>query len=723
MPEFKELTNKEAYDLFKTNSAFRGDIADWLFEEPALPDAKVFEVKLPPVNMHRKVGPIKLKTRLDFFSSAPRFSALRFKDSKKQPSQCKLEELGEEAVILVVKPSAQVPDGVDIRVEASGVGKLIDANNLGKGERGTCVFIWRFKVIDCADMVGWYDPGQLAQTAVGVAISTIFGRNADYRVTESLAAISNDADGDKEPEPLVDGFFDYSGHDDLWIDYVADTGDGWNSTYSVAYHISQPQLQVAADMSIPRGHVLIFGGDEVYPTSSRPVYRQRLVDAYEAALPETDEPHPHAFAIPGNHDWYDSLVSFTRLFCQRRWFAGWKTRQSRSYFALKLPHKWWLIGTDVQLDSDIDFPQVEYFKKVASKMEKGDQIILCTAEPHWIYDKLLKKYDNQINENNLAFLEQKIFCDNTIQVYLSGDLHHYRRHAPVMGPGHKITAGGGGAFMHPTHGGDVTELRDGFHLQKSFPSRETSSRVSLKNLGFVFLNPKFGVLTAVLYTLTCWSVMAPIGRFGVREFWPVFKTVIATAVISPIAVFWIALVFAGFLMFTDTYSKLYRWIAGPLHGIAHLAATFFIGWFATYLGVSVFHLRFGSVWQLLIAAAVIVTLGWIVGSTVMGIYLLISLNGFARHANEAFSALAIQDWKNFLRLNIDSHGYLVIYPIGIRRIARKWKRSEDSTGSLVLPNDKKATSPGMIEEFIVISPKVTDSSWSPPPKQWIFVED
>ena len=35
-------------------------------------------------------------------------------------------------------------------------------------------------------MVGWYDPRQLARTAVEVAVSTIFGRHADYRITEAL---------------------------------------------------------------------------------------------------------------------------------------------------------------------------------------------------------------------------------------------------------------------------------------------------------------------------------------------------------------------------------------------------------------------------------------------------------------------------------------------------------------------------------------------------------
>ncbi|HEY6179460.1 MAG TPA: hypothetical protein VIX73_33625, partial [Kofleriaceae bacterium] len=70
-----------------------------------------------------------------------------------------------------------------------------------------------------------------------------------------------------------------------------------------------------------------FGGDLVYPVASREEYEQRLVMPYEHALPHTRAPHPDVFAIPGNHDWYDSLISFTRRFCSERWFAGWRTRQ------------------------------------------------------------------------------------------------------------------------------------------------------------------------------------------------------------------------------------------------------------------------------------------------------------------------------------------------------------------------------------------------------------
>lgn len=549
-------------------------------------------------------------------------------------------------------------------------------------------------------MVGWYDPRQLARTAVDVAVSTIFGKHADYRITEALVVPSQDDnifDDDSTDVPAnEDGIYDYSERDHIWIDYVADTGDGWDSTYSVAYQVGQPQLDLPGiDGPIPRGEILVFGGDQVYPVANRKSYRERLLEPYEAALPRTDPPNPHVFAVPGNHDWYDSLVSFTRLFCSRRWFGGWKTRQSRSYFALKLPHHWWLVGTDVQLDSDIDLPQLKYFKRIARKMDDGDRIILCTAEPHWIFAKIYNKYDDEMNENNLAFLDKRIFTRQQLAVYMSGDLHHYRRHATDGGL-QKITAGGGGAFLHATHGEDVQELADGYTLRKSFPPENESKKLSWKNLGFLFLNPWFGCVTALLYMLTCWSVMANLSRFGLRQWWPAVKAALVTSIANPTAVFWILLVWGGFLMFTDTYSKWYRWIAGTLHGFTHVLATFLIGWFATYVSVRYFGLKFARPPQLFVAAAIIATLGWVVGSTVMGVYLTISLNFFQRHSNEAFSALATPDWKHFLRLRIDANGGLTLFPIGIRKVARKWKRSS-GVGASFVPDDGRATAPELIE--------------------------
>ena len=219
--------------------------------------------------------------------------------------------------------------------------------------------------------------------------------------------------------------------------------------------------------------MLVFGGDEVYPTPSREEYQRRLVAPYAAAFGD-DEPgeRPHVYAIPGNHDWYDGLSAFTRLFCSDiggRRFAGWWTRQRRSYFVLKLPHRWWLVGSDGQLQRDLDVPQMEHFREIAERfMQAGDKVILCLSLPVWVYAQKYRSMGRVFDETDLIYLREEVFAKRGVEVkvYLTGDLHHYRRHQETVdsaaghSPVQKITAGGGGAFLHPTHEEDVSVLRE-----------------------------------------------------------------------------------------------------------------------------------------------------------------------------------------------------------------------------------------------------------------------
>jgi hypothetical protein len=85
------------------------------------------------------------------------------------------------------------------------------------------------------------------------------------------------------------------------------------------------------------------------------------------------------------------------------------------------------------------------------------------------------------------------------------------------------------------------------------------------------------------------------------------------------------------------------------------------------------------------------------------------LNFFGRHGNEAFSSLAVEDWKNFLRLHINEQGDLTIYPIGIRRVPRKWKASRDKTGPELESADPDASEPELIEPPIVMQRAGTDT--------------
>lgn len=612
-------------------------------------------------------------------------------------------------------------------------------------------------------MVGWYDPRQLAKTGIEVAISTIFGRHSDQRLIEAMGADAQEQ------------FYDYTCHyndnghdvcepdparprDSIWIDYVGDVGDGFNSTYAIAHHLAEesrafafrdPKTGAERTAETLRGDLLIFGGDEVYPTASREVYNERLVGPYEAALGYTHERHPHVFAVPGNHDWYDSLVAFTRLFTSRRWFGGWRTRQSRSYFALKLPHNWWLLGTDVQLGSDIDGPQVKYFEKLAAEMEaesartgKNASIILCHAEPHWIRAAQYEGLDPNYNESNLKLLEKRL--GRGVAVFIAGDLHHYRRHESLDQSTQKIIAGGGGAFLHPTHEGRrgknldvlIEKSIDGllndrtFKLKACFPPKKVSARLCWLNLWFPYLKGNaswtFGLVTAALYLIMTLSVIARMDD----NYWHFTKLSLDLSSIASTALYsvltdtfssvLVILTLVGFVFFTDTHSRLHRVFMGGAHGLAHILAAFAAAVvsvaFVDKIAISpkwIWHVAwagydFALDWRMLLAAVLIMLGGFVFGSLIMGLYLLISMNFFGRHSNEAFSSLAVEDWKNTLRLHINEEGSLTIYPIGIQRVPRKWKQNTRK-GPALLPDDARASAPELIEPPIVMARAFTKS--------------
>src|SRR5947209_2742057 len=94
-------------------------------------------------------------------------------------------------------------------------------------------------VIRCKK-VNWYEPRQLLRTAQKVAISTTFGEHSDRRLIEALADSGSALEGSRlTPQ----GAHDY--HEEpcpFWFDYLSDTGDGWDATYTVAYHVAQPYL-------------------------------------------------------------------------------------------------------------------------------------------------------------------------------------------------------------------------------------------------------------------------------------------------------------------------------------------------------------------------------------------------------------------------------------------------------------------------------------------------
>lgn len=536
-------------------------------------------------------------------------------------------------------------------------------------------------------MVDWFSPSQLAKTGIQAVVSSVFGNYADKR--ELQAALSNNEQSLKP--------YDFSNREDIWVDYVSDIGSGWNSTYSVAYLLGRKKLNIqnfnGKDYDLERGDILVMGGDEVYPVATPEEYKNRLVGPYRSSLSsvKNSAEAPTLFAIPGNHDWYDGLSSFMKLFCQQRWMGGWQTKQNRSYFAIKLPNNWWLWGIDIQLSADIDKPQLDYFDRMCSLAEKGDKVILCTAEPSWSYQEYQK--DDKPYQN-LKFFKDRYALKGekelNFSLILAGDLHHYVsfREENSENPKWRITAGGGGAFLHPTHQiPDTLNFEDSvYEKSHASPSKDESRRMAFKNLRFPFINLRFGVFFGLVYMLFGWftgtgntgSLINQMAVSGLSDLGVLIPSILASLFGSPGLSIFLALIFFGILALADTNRKkpLSSWIAGIIHGIVQVILLIFGLWLVSYLIIGLAGINPVSVLGIVLFFTGLGLSGWLLNGFAMGIYLLTCILVLKTHDTESFSSFRGEDYKSFVRLHVDTDG-LTIYPITIPRACRNWKEVED----------------------------------------------
>jgi hypothetical protein len=312
-------------------------------------------------------------------------------------------------------------------------------------------------------MVSWYDPRLLARIGIRTIISNVFGQYADQRL---IQAVTDPCD-DKELCSRYD-YRDPKAQDSqnciapdasgaVWVDYIADVGDGFESTYTMAYLLAQGSLDVRGAGKLPHGQVLIMGGDQCYPQATRDEYKKRLLQPFNWAFTVRD-PDRKLFAIPGNHDWYDGLAAFDSLFCSSRdrlskskgnVIGGWRCQQHRSYWAIRLPYNWWFWGADIQFSKYLDTSQVSYFETVARQMGPGDNLIICLAQPSWLLADLLGQ-DEEENFFKITTIARERGA--RVVAVIAGDWHHYNRYYAHELDVHFLTSGGGGSFLHPTHG-------------------------------------------------------------------------------------------------------------------------------------------------------------------------------------------------------------------------------------------------------------------------------
>lgn len=579
------------------------------------------------------------------------------------------------------------------------------------------------------EMTRWLSPAQLASTGLRVLLSGIFGTYADKREFQ-------------EGRPT--SACDLSAGAELWFDYVSDLGDGFNPTYALATLLAEEKLDLpgdagagAAGPSIPtqRGSLLVMGGDQVYPAADIESYRNRMIGPYRAALPYTATDHPKILALPGNHDWYDGLTAFTRVFCQGSWIGGWQTTQRRSYFAAALPHRWWLFGIDIQFDTYIDEPQLSYFRDVVGpELEPGDSVILCSAKPNWV----TANEDDPDAYDTLDYFQRTAIepTGAKVRLHLTGDSHHYARYQETSGDAQMITAGGGGAFLSATHHlpehlllpppnsrhtGSRATPPASLDLRASYPTRGESRSIARGVITLPRKNPSFVGLIAVVYVLYAWTIQSALRQAG-QSFSSVMHGLSVTGVAaglarSPLALVVTALLVLGLAGFTKSTSRRKKWTLGTLHGLAHLASVVLVLRGVDQVLDGVHGLPYMAGYLVLVGAA-----GGLLGSLVMAAYLFLADKLAGCNANELFAAQRIEDWKNFLRLHIDADGVLTVYPVKVHRVPRKWKlrtggREEDPWFEAAAGGPPR---PALIEAPIRIppaTPVVGDEVSAPRPRR------
>ncbi|KAL6647234.1 hypothetical protein ACP70R_014671 [Stipagrostis hirtigluma subsp. patula] len=462
------------------------------------------------------------------------------------------------------------------------------------------------------DMVPWYSgtSADLFKTAFDLMVSvTLFVGRFDMRM---MQAAMKRPTGDTQKDDLLYDYFNEK--EELWFDFVADTGDGGNSSYTVARLLAQPSIQTVIGGSmhtLPRGNLLLVGGDLAYPNPSSFTYERRFFRPFEYALqPPTwyraehialDKPEvppgvsnmkeydgPQCFIIPGNHDWFDGLHTFMRYICHKSWLGGWFLPQKKSYFALQLPKGWWIFGLDLALHGDIDVYQFKFFADLCrNKVGENDSVIVVTHEPNWLLDW----YWKETTGKNVLHLIQD-YLNGRCKLRMAGDLHHFMRHSATRSDQpnfvqHLLVNGCGGAFLHPTHVFKNFERFSGttYECKAAYPSYEDSSGIALGNiLKFRKKNWQFDTIGGFIYFILVFSMFPQCNLVHIlnedtwsgrlRSFsttiWSALLYIFEHSYVSSVGS--LTLLMASYSFVPSKLSRRKRVIIGSLHVLAHLTA-------------------------------------------------------------------------------------------------------------------------------------------------------
>jgi hypothetical protein len=278
----------------------------------------------------------------------------------------------------------------------------------------------------------------------------------------------------QSPEQLV---LDHRGKPELSFMVVGDPGEGDASQWATI-----PPLESTWDGT----DFMVIMSDVIYPAGCVNEYEEKFYRPYR----NYEQP---IYGIPGNHDWYDELRGFMFHLCKlegppdldREWVRkvpGWKRRlhrmlwrgaetpnpgaegvragwrplesqrsgQRTPYWTIELDDVR-IVGIDTGIIGGIDREQGEWLRRVSLDPDAREKRkVLLTGKP-LIVDG---KYHPGAIEGGGTVDEIVRHPDANYVAAIGGDIHNYQRYPVKLPDGRTlqyIVAGGGGAFMHPTH--------------------------------------------------------------------------------------------------------------------------------------------------------------------------------------------------------------------------------------------------------------------------------
>jgi hypothetical protein len=373
--------------------------------------------------------------------------------------------------------------------------------------------------------------------------------------------------------------------------------------------------------------------------------------------------------------------------------------------------------------------------------EGGHRVILCTAEPSWVQTKK----EGQKAYQNLEYFEKETIrkFHNTLALTLAGDFHHYCRYQEKEGSTHKITAGGGGAYLFGTHhlpdelalhekSIDATatafdrQFEDGgsqkiYERKATFPAISTSRWLAFGVLLFPFKNFTFSLALGFFYLIFAWIVQSASGPTGltfmgqVQSFVPDLSKLFEVCYIlcrnlkySPAGVIFAVFIVAGLAAFCGSPKSHVKLIWGSMHGLIHVVLSIVLIWFFAYLNLTLMGMNVDNLGHTLFFSLEMLLVGSFAGGLVMAIYLLFSDFLFRLNTNEVFSAQRLANYKNFLRLHVDKNGKLTVYPVGVTKISgrKNWRLNTNAAEgqSWFEPKKEDELKPHLIEEEPICIP-------------------